>query len=138
MNNQTLSFCALGLSIAATIVATTGFVMQQHSTCSVAVVDAKAVMEAKKLVLLASLRGRDGDMAHLEKTVVASQRLPQMLEDALNTLSKKYGVTLLDKGAVLTGESIEDLTDELYRLMEVTPNEAAAARMAIGRSTFGK
>ena len=101
-------------------------------------VDAKAVLEAKKLVLLASLRGRDRDMAHLEATIAESQKLPATLDAALTQIAQKHGVTLIDRAALVKGESLPDYTDELYRLMGVTSSQATTARQMISRETFAK
>ena len=139
MNDKTLLTITAGLAAAALIMATYATVQVSTNTQGqLAVVDAKGVLEAKKLVLLASLRGRDRDMAHLEKTIEASQKLPATLDAALTTLSQRHGVTLIDKAALVKGTALPDLTEELYREMKVTQEEAATARMAISRTTFGK
>lgn len=139
MNDKTLLTITAGVAAAALIMATYATVQVSTNTQGqLAVVDAKGVLEAKKLVLLASLRGRDRDMAHLEKTIEASQKLPATLDAALTTLAQRHGVTLIDKAALVKGTALPDLTEELYREMQVSQEEAAGARMAISRTTFGK
>ena len=52
-----------------------------------AVVDAKAVIEAKKLVLLSQLRKRENDVELIAKTVEASERIGSDMQDALARLA---------------------------------------------------
>lgn len=139
MNDKTLLTITAGLAASALLLATYATVqVQTNATPTLAVVDAKGVLEAKKLVLLASLRGRDRDMAHLESTIAESQQLPATLDAALTQIAQKHGVTLIDRAALVKGESLPDYTDELYRLMGVTSSQATTARQMISRETFAK
>lgn len=139
MNDKTLLLVTAAMAAASLILSTYSVVKtESQPTTSLAVVDAKAVMEAKKLVLLASLKGRDRDMAHLQATIAASQSLPAAFDEALTTLARRHHVTLIDKAALVKGEAIPDLTDELYRLMDVSAQDAGAARNTISRETFGQ
>ena len=139
MNDKTLLTITAGLAASALLLATYATVqVQTNAAPALAVVDAKGVLEAKKLVLLASLRGRDRDMAHLEATIAESQKLPATLDAALTQIAQKHGVTLIDRAALVKGESLPDYTDELYRLMGVTSSQAMTARQMISRETFAK
>ena len=73
-----------------------------------AVVDAKAVIEAKKLVLLSRLRQREHDVELIAKTVEASENIGHEMQSALARLASKYNVTILDKTALLYGEGVLD------------------------------
>ena len=139
MNDKTLLTITAGLATASLLLATYATVeVSTNTTPALAVVDAKGVLEAKKLVLLASLRGRDRDMEHLEATIAESQKLPATLDAALTQIANQHGVTLIDRAALVKGQQLPDYTDELYRLMGVTSTQATAARQAISRETFAK
>ena len=139
MNDKTLLTITAGLATASLLLATYATVeVSTNTTPALAVVDAKGVLEAKKLVLLASLRGRDRDMEHLEATIAESQKLPATLDAALTQIAHQHGVTLIDRTALVKGQQLPDYTDELYRLMGVTSTQATAARQAISRETFAK
>lgn len=139
MNDKTLLTITAGLAASSLLLATYATVqVQTNDVPTLAVVDAKGVLEAKKLVLLASLRRHDRDMVHLESTIAESQKLPATLDAALTQIAQKHGVTLIDRAALVKGESLPDYTDELYRLMGVTSSQATTARQMISRETFAK
>ena len=103
-----------------------------------AVVDAKAVIEAKKLVLLSQLRKRENDVELIAKTVEASERIGSDMQDALARLTSKYKVTILDKQALLYGEGVLDLTDLLYAEMGTSALEGIKAKESIQKELFKK
>ena len=103
-----------------------------------AVVDAKAVIEAKKLVLLSQLRKRENDVELIAKTVEASERIGSDMQDALARLASKYKVTILDKQALLHGEGVLDLTDLLYAEMGTSALEGIKAKESIQKELFKK
>ena len=103
-----------------------------------AVVDAKAVIEAKKLVLLSRLRQREHDVELIAKTVEASENIGHEMQSALARLASKYNVTILDKTALLYGEGVLDLTDVLYAEMGTSALEGIKAKESIQKELFKK
>ncbi len=103
-----------------------------------AVVDAKAVIEAKKLVLLSRIRQRENDVELIAKTVEESEKIGSLMQEALARLSEKYNVTILDKKALLYGKDVIDLTDVLYAEMGTSHVEGMKAREEIKKEIFKK
>lgn len=103
-----------------------------------AVVDAKAVIEAKKLVLLSRIRQRENDVELIAKTVEESEKIGSLMQEALARLSEKYNVTILDKKALLYGTDVIDLTDVLYAEMGTSQLEGAKAKEEIKKELFKK
>ena len=101
-------------------------------------VDAKAVIEAKKLVLLSRLRQREHDVELIAKTVEASENIGHEMQSALARLASKYNVTILDKTALLYGEGVLDLTDVLYAEMGTSALEGIKAKESIQKELFKK
>ena len=103
---------------------------------TVAVVDAQSVIEAKKLVLLAGIRRDERNVERMAQAVAESESIGQRMQTALATLSKRYGVMILDKKALLYAPEAIDLTAELYAEMATSPQEARAAREQLQKEVF--
>lgn len=103
-----------------------------------AVVDAQAVIEAKKLVLLSRLRQKEHDVELIAKTVEESEKIGAQMQEALARLASKYNVTVLDRKALLYGDGVIDLTDLLYAEMGTSAIEGVKAKNAIQKELFKK
>lgn len=103
-----------------------------------AVVDALAVIEAKKLVLLSRLRQQEHDVEMIAKTVEESEKIGSQMQEALARLSERYNVTILDRKALLYGKNIVDLTDVLYAEMGTSQLEGTKAKEEIKKELFKK
>ncbi len=58
------------------------------------------------------------------------------MQEALQILSQKHNVILLNQG-VLATQNTQDLTPELFALLEIEPQAASTARALLQRQTFG-
>lgn len=105
---------------------------------SYAVVDAQAVIEAKKLVLLSRLRQKEHDVEMIAKTVEESEKIGSQMQEALARLSERYNVTILDRKALLYGKNVVDLTDVLYAEMGTSQLEGTKAKEEIKKELFKK
>lgn len=136
-STKTLTILSL-LSVALSLVALTlSFTHRFQSPMPVfAVVDTQSVIESQKVLWLRELNHLGQTKEAYESFLKESQRFPQKMQEALQVLSQKHNVILLNQG-VLATQSAKDLTPELFELLEIEPQAASAARALLQRQTFG-
>lgn len=101
-----------------------------------AVVDTQSVIESQKVLWLRELNSLGQTKEAYASFLQESQRFPQKMQEALQILSQKHNVILLNQG-VLATQNTQDLTPELFALLEIEPQAASTARALLQRQTFG-
>lgn len=101
-----------------------------------AVVDTQSVIESQKVLWLRELNRLGQTKEAYEAFLKESQRFPQKMQEALQVLSQKHNVILLNQG-VLATQNTQDLTPELFALLDIEPQAASTARALLQRQTFG-
>lgn len=108
----------------------------QSPTPVFAVVDTQSAIESQKVLWLRELNSLGQTKEAYESFLKESQRFPQKMQEALQVLSQKHNVILLNQG-VLATQSAQDLTPELFALLDIEPQVASTARALLQRQTFG-
>lgn len=134
---KTLSILSL-LSVALSLVALTLSFTQrfQSQTPVFAVVDTQSVIESQKVLWLRELNGLGQTKEAYASFLKESQQFPHKMQEALQVLSQKHNVILLNQG-VLATQNTQDLTPELFALLDIEPQAASTARALLQRQTFG-
>ncbi len=101
-----------------------------------AVVDTQSVIESQKVLWLRELNRLGQTIEAYESFLKESQRFPHKMQEALRVLSQKHNVILLNQG-VLAAQNAQDLTPELFALLNIEPQAASTARALLQRQTFG-
>ena len=101
-----------------------------------AVVDTQSVIESQKVLWLRELNRLGQTKEAYASFLQESQRFPQKMQEALQILSQKHNVILLNHG-VLATQNTQDLTPELFALLDIEPQAASTARALLQRQTFG-
>lgn len=101
-----------------------------------AVVDTQSVIESQKVLWLRELNRLGQTKEAYASFLQESQRFPQKMQEALQVLSQKHNVILLNQG-VLATQNTQDLTPELFALLDIEPQAASTARALLQRQTFG-
>lgn len=136
-STKTLSVLSV-LSVTLSLVALTlSFTHRFQSPMPVfAVVDTQSVIESQKVLWLRELNRLGQTKEAYASFLQESQRFPQKMQDALQVLSQKHNVILLNQG-VLATQNTQDLTPELFELLDIEPQAASTARAILHRQTFG-
>ena len=134
---KTLSILSL-LSVALSLVALTlSFTHHfQSPTPAFAVVDTQSVIESQKVLWLRELNSLGQTKEAYASFLQESQRFPHKMQEALQVLSQKHNVILLNQG-VLATQNTQNLTQELFALLGIEPQAASTARTLLQRQTFG-
>lgn len=137
LTTKTLSVLSL-LSVTLSLVALTlSLTHRFQSPMPVfAVVDTQSVVESKKVLWLRELNRLGQTKEAYASFLQESQRFPQKMQEALQVLSQKHNVILLNQG-VLATQNTQDLTPELFALLGIEPQAASTARALLQRQTFG-
>lgn len=137
LTTKTLSVLSL-LSVTLSVVALTlSFTHRFQSPMPVfAVVDTQSVIESQKVLWLRELNSLGQTKEAYASFLQESQRFPQKMQEALQVLSQKHNVILLNQG-VLATQNTQDLTPELFALLDIEPQAASTARVLLQRQTFG-
>lgn len=137
LTTKTLSVLSL-LSAALSLVSLTlSFTHRFQSPMPVfAVVDTQSVIESQKVLWLRELNSLGQTKEAYASFLQESQRFPQKMQEALQVLSQKHNVILLNQG-VLATQNTQDLTPELFALLDIEPQAASTARALLQRQTFG-
>ena len=101
-----------------------------------AVVDTQSVIESQKVLWLRELNSLGQTKEAYASFLKESQRFPHKMQEALQVLSQKHNVILLNQG-VLATQNTQDLTPELFALLDIEPQAASTARALLQRQTFG-
>lgn len=134
---KTLTILSL-LSVALSLVALTLCLTHRFQSPMpvFAVVDTQSVIESQKVLWLRELNSLGQTKEAYASFLQESQRFPQKMQEALQILSQKHNVILLNQG-VLATQNTQDLTPELFALLEIEPQAASTARALLQRQTFG-
>ena len=137
LTTKTLSVFSL-LSVTLSLVALTlSFTHRFQSPMPVfAVVDTQSVIESQKVLWLRELNSLGQTKEAYASFLQESQRFPQKMQEALQILSQKHNVILLNQG-VLATQNTQDLTPELFALLDIEPQAASTACALLQRQTFG-
>lgn len=137
LTTKTLSVLSL-LSVAMSLVALT-LSLTHHFQSPMpvfAVVDTQSVIESQKVLWLRELNRLGQTKEAYASFLQESQRFPHKMQEALQVLSQKHNVILLNQG-VLATQNTQDLTPELFALLGIEPQAASTARALLQRQTFG-
>ncbi len=134
---KTLTILSL-LSVALSLVALTLCLTHRFQSPMpvFAVVDTQSVIESQKVLWLRELNSLGQTKEAYASFLQESQRFPQKMQEALQVLSQKHNVILLNQG-VLATQNTQDLTPELFALLDIEPQAASTARALLQRQTFG-